>query len=148
MDTIIEYELVIASGSLKQAVIELLEENQLPTSDIDDRKTLFALVQNSRVIGTGGLEFFEDCALLRRLSIRQDHRGRGWGKLIVHELEKKSREKGIHYLYLLTTTAQDFFTREGYGAVDRKEVPLAIETTSEFSSVCSPSAIVMKKTLS
>src|SRR6266498_677256 len=111
MNAITNYKLVAATGDLKKAVITLLQENNLPVSDLDPDKHLFAFLQNDTIMGTGGLEFFEDCALLRSLSVKKDSRGKGLGKLINEELEKISRQKGITCSYLLTSTAKDFFAR-------------------------------------
>ena len=145
MNTITEYKLVMASRSLRAAVIELLEENNLPTSDIDEGKALFALIQNEKVIGTGGLEFFGDCALLRSLSVKKDRQGQGLGKFITRQLEEICRNKGIANIYLLTTTAEDFFRKEGYRVVNREDAPLSIMNSSEFSTVCSSTGILMSK---
>jgi len=145
MNTTTEHELVIASGSFRAAVIELLEENNLPTSDIDEGKALFALIQNEKVIGTGGLELFGDCALLRSLSVKKDWQGQGLGKFITRQLEEICRNKGIANIYLLTTTAEDFFRKEGYRVVNRADAPLSIKNSSEFSTVCPSTGILMSK---
>jgi amino-acid N-acetyltransferase len=145
MDNILEHQLVIAHGSLIKEVIALLQQNQLPVSDIDEKKILFALVERDRVIGTGGLEFFDDCALLRSLSVTKDLRGKGLGKAITHELEKICREKGTVNVYLLTETAENFFTNEGYQAIKRADAPLSIKNCSEFTTVCPSTGILMHK---
>jgi amino-acid N-acetyltransferase len=147
MNAIVEYKLVPAANDLKQEVIALLQENNLPVSDLDEGKKLFALLQNDEIMGTGGLEFFDNCALLRSVSVRKDLQGRGFGKFISQELEKISKQKGIDCLYLLTNTAKDFFSKEGYEVIGRGEVPESIKNSSEFSTVCPSSAIVMRKDL-
>lgn len=50
-------------------------------------------------------------------------------------------------LYLLTDTAEAFFERLGYTRVARETVPLGIQQTEEFSSLCPDDAAVMKKEL-
>jgi len=50
-------------------------------------------------------------------------------------------------VWLLTTTAREFFERLGYAAVDRADVPGAIRATAQFSSLCADSATVMVKRL-
>jgi hypothetical protein len=55
-----EYKLVIAHGGLRASALALLRENDLPISDLDETKTLFACLRNGDVIGTGGLESFRD----------------------------------------------------------------------------------------
>jgi len=147
MNTITDYKLISADGALRKKVIDLLQESNLPVSDLSEQKELFALLQNNEVAGTGGLELFDNCALLRSVAVRKDLQGKGLGKFINRELEKISKQRGIDCIYLLTTTAKDFFSKEGYEAITRDEVPESIKATSEFSSVCPSSATVMKKDL-
>jgi len=145
MNIISGYNLVAATGDLKKTVVALLEENDLPVSDLDFGKHLFALLHKDSAVGTGGLEFFGNCALLRSVSVKKDLHGQGLGKLITKELEEICKKEGINCLYLLTTTARDFFIKAGYEEIDRECVPSSIKNTSQFSSVCPSSAIVMRK---
>jgi amino-acid N-acetyltransferase len=148
MNSIGEYKLVVAEAGLRAAALALLRENDLPVSDLDETKTLFACLSNGDVIGTGGMECFRDCALLRSISIKKDLQNKGLGRFIVGELERLAEQTGINCLYLLTTTAGDFFTKIGYETIDREAVPIEIKNTTEFFSVCPSSAIVMRKILS
>lgn len=143
-----EYKLLAAGTHLRPAILELLLANDLPVADLDENKNLFACLANGDVIGAGGLELFGDCALLRSLCVRKDLQKKGLGKFIVGEIEKIALQKGIHGLYLLTTTAEGFFSNEGYEKIDREGVPAEIKNTTEFSSICPSSAIVMRKFLS
>jgi amino-acid N-acetyltransferase len=143
-----KYKLVVADVDLRPSVILLLEENDLPVTDLDEKKSLFALMENEKVVGTGGLEFFDHSALLRSISIKKELQGTGMGKLLLHKLENIARQKAVTFLYLLTTTVEGFFSKEGYEMIRRNDVPQEIKNTSEFSSVCPASAIVMRKTLS
>jgi amino-acid N-acetyltransferase len=140
------YKLIPAdSPALRLQVISLLQRNELPATDLDNGKQLFALVDNDVVVGSGGLEIFHDVALLRSLSVNTALRGKGLGKVITKGLEQIARQKGIHSIFLLTTTAKDFFEKEHYVVVDRNDVPEPIKQTSEFSGLCPSTAIVMKK---
>lgn len=125
--------------------IEILEQQNLPTSDIDEDKLLYLLMNGEIVIGTAGLEIFEDCALLRSVSVIKEEQGKGYGKVINGEIEKYARESGIDCMYLLTTTAKDFFDKQGYCVIKREESPVALQQTAEFTSLCPSSAVVMKK---
>ena len=130
-----------------QQVIELLQQQNLPVSDIDESKLLFLLKDGDKIIGTAGLEVFDDCALVRSVSVVKEAQGKGYGKLINTKLENFAKEKNITSLYLLTTTAKDFFEKQKYTVVNRDEVPESIQQTKEFSSLCPSSATVMKKEL-
>ena len=138
-------QLVPAQGNLRQKVIGLLQENELPVSDLDEDKSLFALLQNGEVIGTGGLEVFADCAFLRSVSVKRHFQTKGLGKFINQELERIAKEQRVSCLYLLTTTAKGFFSKQGYEVIDRDDAPAAIKNTSEFSFTCSSSATLMRK---
>jgi amino-acid N-acetyltransferase len=148
MNSLSEYKLVVADGGERAAILSLLAENDLPTSDLDETKILFACLNNGDVVGTGGLEFLTDCALLRSVSVRKDLQKKGLGKFIVGELEKVAGQKGIRCLYLLTTSATDFFSKEGYEMIDRVNVPLEIKNTTEFLSTCPSTATMMRKFVS
>jgi amino-acid N-acetyltransferase len=148
MNSLSECKLVVADEGSRATILSLLASSDLPTSDLDDTKTLFACLSNGVVVGTGGLELFKNSALLRSISVRTDLQKKGLGKFIVNELEKTARQKGIYELYLLTTSAKDFFTKEGYEVLDRKDVPPEIKNTAEFSFVCPATAKVMRKFLS
>jgi amino-acid N-acetyltransferase len=141
-------KLVPAYGLLRQKAIDLLRENDLPVSDLTEEKRLFALLQGGEVVGTGGLEFSSDCAFLRSLSVKRDLQNKGLGKSICSQLEDISKQEGINCVYLLTTTAKDFFSRQGYESIERADAPESIKNTTEFSSVCPSSATVMRKCLS
>jgi amino-acid N-acetyltransferase len=147
MNSLNQFVVTAAETDQRSAILSLLRENNLPTADLDETKILFACLNEGTVIGTGGLEFFADCALLRSISVKRSFQKKGLGKLIVAELEKIAHQKGINCLYLLTTTAKDFFTKEGYDIVDRDKTPTEIRNTTEFSSVCPSTALVMRKRL-
>jgi len=147
MNLLNEYKVVPAETTQIPGILALLQENDLPVDDLDENKTLFACVSKEHLIGTGGLEFFGNCALLRSISIRRDLQKRGLGKFMVGELETIAKQKQINCLYLLTTTAKDFFTKEGYETVDRERAPIEIKNTTEFSSICPSTATMMRKFL-
>jgi amino-acid N-acetyltransferase len=129
------------------SVITLLKQNDLPTEDLTDTTHLFALYEEDALIGTVGLEYNSQNGLLRSLSTSPAIRGTGGGKLLVQFIENFAKEKGVHTLYLLTTTAAEFFDKRNYQRINREEVPEFIKQTSEFSSICPSSATVMKKVL-
>jgi amino-acid N-acetyltransferase len=54
---------------------------------------------------------------------------------------------GVESLYLLTTTADAFFSRLGYSPASREEAPSFIKNTSQFSGLCPASSVFMCKHL-
>lgn len=136
----------ITENSFEQA-INLLKINNLPTEDIDANVELFGIFEDEKLIATAGLEKYESIGLLRSVSTMLEVRGKGFGKIITAETENYALQNGISEMYLLTTTAKDFFAKDGYALVNREGVPEEIKQTKQFSSVCPSSATIMKKDL-
>ncbi len=101
--------------------------------------------QAGGVVGAGGLEMTPDGALLRSVVVRDDLRSAGVGRRIVERLVHEADCRGVA-LYLLTTTAGNWFPRFGFSRVDRKSVPSAIGETWEFKTGCAQTAIAMVRT--
>lgn len=125
----------------------LLEYEQLPTSDlIESALERFLVCRDDKgVVGAVGLEIFESVALLRSLVVDRSVRGGGLGSQLSTAAEELARRLGVGSIYLLTTTAEEFFRRRGYRIVARSEAPAAIQRTTEFSQLCPSSAILMVK---
>ena len=138
---------ISAVSASDSEVLALIDKAALPVEDINDKVELFAIRENEHVLGTIGMEHDDKVALLRSLNVDVKQRGKGYGDALVKFLENVANDKGIQTIYLLTTTAEAFFSKQGYLVVCRNEVPQFIQHTSEFSSVCPASAIVMKKEL-
>ena len=127
--------------------IALLRKSNLPTDDLPGITQLFILEHDTAIAGTAGIEYSETYGLLRSLCISEDHRNHGWGKELVTFIEDFAKNHGVHHLYLLTTTAEEFFKQLRYRKTKRAAIPDFIRLTREFSDVCPDSAIIMKKTL-
>lgn len=95
----------------------------------------------------GGIEIHGHDALLRSLAVDAQTRGRGCGRALVAALEAHARAHGARHIYLLTTTAAQYFERFGYRVVARSAAPASISATKEFSTLCPDSAVCMTKVL-
>ena len=119
----------------------------LPTDDIAEPGRYFwrYSINDQVPVGFGGLEVHGEDALLRSVVTLPPLRGRGLGRKIVAGLEVEALALKCTVVYLLTTTAQDFFAKLGYAAVERASVPAAIRATAQFASLCPDTAAVMMK---
>src|SRR3546814_17164844 len=90
------------------------------------------------------MEIFGADALLRSLVVPSAARGKGLGKSIVEALAVEAKKIGIERLWLLTTTAADFFAAIGFEPAARPAAPRTIQTTREFRDLCPASAAFMK----
>lgn len=140
-----DVRLETADGQLEY-VRNLLASNHLPADDVRSGPGEFyvATVDGTRV-GCGGLEVYESDGLLRSVVVAEAHRGAGYGAAITDALESRARASGVETLYLLTTTAADFFAARGYEPMERSAVPDAIEDTTEFAEYCPSSAACLHK---
>jgi len=98
-------------------------------------------------VGVGGLERDGSNALLRSVAVEPSVRGRGFGTALCDRLERKARSGDVETVYLLTTTATDFFASRGYVEVEREAAPAAIRETTEFTELCPSTATCMEKSL-
>ena len=132
----------------KSEVLALLTLANLPTLDIGENVELFALETNEETIATAGLEIDGKFGLLRSVSVLESQKGKGYGHLVVQNVEQYAKTQNIKELYLLTTTAKEFFEKKcDYEVVERTNVPTEIQNSQQFASVCPSSAVVMKKVL-
>lgn len=133
----------------KTAVRRLLREAGLPVADIDANcpGRFFGCESPGKLLGVVGLELHGDSAVLRSLAVDPRARSRGLGTLLVARAERAARAGGAHTVYLLTTTAEDYFLRLGYARLAREAAPECIRSTAEFSRLCPADAALLAKSL-
>lgn len=130
------------------AVLGLLERAHLPLAGVPAGLDHFIVDEvDGRVVGAIGLEHYGDGALLRSAVVDPGLRGLGVGARLVAQLLGHAREHGIQDIYLLTTTAEEWFHRFGFRRVERDAVPATVRTSVEFREACPASAAVMRMSL-
>jgi amino-acid N-acetyltransferase len=127
--------------------LALIKKNGVPTEDISTSTKLFSLIEANEIVGTAGIEFYNKVALLRSLAVAETYRSKGIGGKLVEHIEKFAKQNAVKELILLTTTASDYFSKRAYQTIERRNVPEEIKKSSEFSSTCPSSAVIMKKVL-
>lgn len=140
-------ELHPADGDLGY-VERLLAENELPNADVRSKPGCFYVGRaDEEPIGVGGLERYGAEGLVRSLVVEESHRNRGWGTALCDALEAEAEAAGVETLYLLTTTAAEFFADRGFEVIERTDAPPSIRGTDEFEELCPESATCMRKRL-
>ena len=131
------------------AVTALLAACKLPHEDLvpSSMQEFIVATEGQTAPGVVGIERFGYVGLLRSLAVTRERRNSGLGGELVDALERQSREAGVRTLYLLTTTAADFFVRRGFAIVPRAQAPAAIQSTQEFSTLCPSQAVCLRKIL-
>lgn len=132
------------------AIVGLLSEAGLPTGDLaDGLPGRFLVVEDGSgaLIAVIGLELNGRTGLLRSLAVAPAWRGQAIAARLVERCEVEARSAGVDELYLLTTSAADYFLRRAYALVARDGVPAAIAQHAQFRSLCPASAKCLRKTL-
>ena len=135
-----------ARGNDLREVKALLSRADLPADGVDDQfGSAYAVAEQAGVIvGAIGIERHGDYGLLRSAVVTAAVRGRGVGESLVLNRLAWSLSEGLQNVYLLTTTAADYFRRFGFDVIERAEVPSVVQQSSEFAGICPSTATVMR----
>ncbi len=125
-------------------VERLLTASGLPLDGVREALPTFIVAEvGADIVGVAGLEVCCDNALLRSVAVSQDWRSHGLGRALVTRIISDAEARGIHALYLLTTTAERYFPSFGFREISRDAVPADVRDTAEFRDACPASATVM-----
>ena len=137
-----------ASEKDLQGVLSLLAESGLPQDGLSDHlATTLVATDNGHIVGSAALEVYPDGALLRSVAVAPRLRGSGLGHRLTEAATDLATELRVSAVFLLTTTAEEFFPRFGFARIGRGEVPTTVQQSVEFRTACPSTATVMRKTL-
>lgn len=123
---------------------KILQKENLPYQDVKAENIQFyRAFSNADFVGIVGLENYSNVALLRSMIVFDKFRNKGYGRRIVMQILEEATAKGIKEIFILTTTAKDFFEHLGFEVMERENVPHDIKSTTEFTSLCPASATCM-----
>jgi N-acetylglutamate synthase-like GNAT family acetyltransferase len=127
----------------RDEVAALLVAADLPVTGLDDAfPDGYVVVRGTDGIeGVAGLERHGSLGLLRSVAVKAGARHRGLGQVLV--ADRLVAANDLDAVYLLTTTAADYFRRMGFVDQLRAAAPEAIRSAPEFASICPSSATLM-----
>lgn len=127
--------------------LELLGRSELTERDVADHWGHYFVVRedDGRVVAVAGLEVHGVDALLRSVAVDPDYRGQGLAASLVEAAIGRAKRLQLRAVYLLTTTARDYFARRGFADCARDEAPSAIRESWEFRLGCPSTAAFMKR---
>lgn len=127
-----------------EAVVRLLEASDLPTAGVDEALPRFLVAAlGDRLVAVAGLEVHGSDGILRSVAVDPTFRGRGLGGRLTERIVGDAREAGLRRLYLLTTTAEEYFPRHGFRRIGREDAPPDVQRSVEFREACPASAVAM-----
>lgn len=132
----------LATADDLSSVQGLLDAAELPLAGLTQQFPAAYVVarREGEIIGVAGLERYGEVGLLRSLAVAPAHRSAGTGRLLVAEMLASARASRLRAVYLLTTTARDYFTKFGFAPASRADVPAALGASEEFARACPESA--------
>ena len=140
-----EWDLARARPEDLGEALELLERCDLPREGVADSFGHFFVAREAGLlVGLAGLESCGPDALLRSLAVAPSHRGRGLGHALLRAALGLAPLTGARDVYLLTTTAHDFFLRHGFADCPRDQAPEGVRASWEFRQGCPTTSAFMR----
>ncbi len=127
--------------------LDLLRRCDLAEQDVAERWGHYFVVRedDGRVVAVAGLEVHGASGLLRGVAVDPDYRGQGLAAALVEAAMDRARLLELSEVYLLTTTARDYFARRGFSERRREAAPPSIRASWEFRSGCPATAALMSR---
>lgn len=141
-------EVTAAQAGDLPALLELLERSDLPRDGFAEHLGSALVARDAgRVVGSAAVERYGQAGLLRSVAVDAAYRGRGLGAQLVDAALTLARRDGLRTVYLLTTSAPEYFPRFGFAPVGRADVTAEVRQSVEFTGACPDSALVMRAEL-
>lgn len=128
--------------------LELLQRSDLPEKGVAEAfGHYFAVRDDGQLVALAGLEVHGEDGLLRSLVVDPAYRGQGLAAALVDAALERARRLKLRGVYLLTTTAHDYFVRCGFSDCPRTQAPEAIRESWEFSTGCPTTSAFMRRSV-
>ena len=125
---------------------QLLKKVNLPFDGVEDNlENFFVIRANEKIIGSIGVELYDNDGLIRSVAIDPSFQNQGLGHRLLIRIQQYSLEKGLKRLFLLTDTAESFFQRFDFQIISRDNVKSNITQSIEFTQLCPSSALLEKQ---
>jgi arsenate reductase len=135
-----------SSGGDLDAIKSMLMAALLPSRDVGGLNQRFIVArENGRILGCAGLEAFDQDGQVRSLAVHWTRRNAGLGTRLHERLLFEAVLAGVRNLYVVTTTAEEFFSRHGYRKVRAQEVPPRLLASEEFATFVPGGGTVMSR---
>ena len=135
-----------ASGGDLEDVRAILSAALLPSKQVGRRNQRFIVAREmGRIIGCAGLEVYGDLGQARSVAVDWTRRNAGLGTRLHERLLHEALAAGVRTLYVVTSTAQDFFGQHGYTPVKAESLPAPVRQSEEFCTLGTADAVAMSR---
>jgi N-acetylglutamate synthase-like GNAT family acetyltransferase len=130
-------------------VVQFLAAAGLPPDELEKQfgPAYVLAFRDGRLEGVAGLEVYGRHGFLRSVAVTANARGSGLGRSLVNDRLHRARRLGLESVHLLTMSASRWFERLGFEVIDRSAAPFPILDSSQFTTSCPSSAVLMKCTV-
>ncbi len=129
------------------AILALLDTAGLPAQGVREWLPRFVVAERAGAVVAAGLEVYGRAGLLRSVVVVPEVRRGGLGAALAERIAAEAAGAGVRMLYLLTTTAAEYFPRLGFQPIERPALPEAVSASAELKGACPASAVVMQRPL-
>ena len=131
------------------AIRVLLAVCLLPSQDVKDESIVFFVAESERgIIGVCGIEQCDDAtALLRTLGVMPGYRKQQIGRRLLQRAISHAEDTGVDEMYLVTETAGDYFSSNGFTTHDKKATPDALKASRQLTQRSPASALLMTRSM-
>jgi amino-acid N-acetyltransferase len=130
-------------------ILALLRSSDLPVAGIERHIATTLVARDSgSFVGCAAVEVYGAAGLLRSIAVAGNLRGEGLGQRLTEAALELARRRGVRDIYLLTTTAENFFPRFGFVPIPRDQLDPALGPSEELRGACPASAVAMRANLS
>jgi amino-acid N-acetyltransferase len=138
-----------ASGGDLDGIKRLLVASLLPSRDVGGESQRFIVAsEGGRLLGCAGLQVAGQDGLVRSMAVHWTRRNAGLGSKLHERLLFEAALAGVQTLYVVTTTAEDFFVGHGFRKTAAHEVPLGLQASEEFTAFVPGGSTVMSRPVS
>jgi arsenate reductase len=138
-----------ASGGDLDGIKRMLVGALLPSRDVGEHDQRFIVAsENGRLLGCAGLQVAGQDGLVRSMAVHWTRRNAGLGSRLHRRLLFEAVLAGVKTLYVVTTTAEDFFAGHGFRKVAAHAVPPQLQASEEFTAFVPGGSTVMSRPVS
>jgi amino-acid N-acetyltransferase len=142
----------VTIGGAKQEelpeILALLDECELPKEGLAAHlSTTLVARYGKEIVGCSALELYQEYALLRSVAVKPSFRGRRLAVRLTRAALDLAKHHMVVAVYLLTETANTFFSKLGFVAIPHSDVPRNVQGSVEFTTLCPDTATVMTMSL-
>src|SRR6185295_4998378 len=141
-----DWSVSFAEPYVLPSLLDLLRRCDLPDVGVSENLGGFIVARaGGNVIGCCGLEVYGSDALLRSLAVDPMHRSQGLATWLVGRIIARAEQLQLSAIYLLTTSAPDYFSRRGFEISPRDAAPDGVRASWEFRTGCPDTATLMRR---